>query len=129
MSVLRPGLTGKDGRVDASRRVLVIGGASDTDTVLKAVLEPRGTTVERRRGHCVTTLCKARQFPRVVVIDIDAEPDAVSATTQWRSSNRILIGSKPPHDIADRERFLSKPFQFPELVQAIEDLLTHQPAA
>jgi DNA-binding NtrC family response regulator len=115
--------------VDATRRVLVIGGASDTDTVLKAVLEPRGATVERRRSHCVATRNDASPCPRVVVIDMDAEPDAVSTTLHWKSSGRVLIGSHEPALVADRERFLAKPFQFPELVRAIEDLLARQPAA
>ena len=115
--------------MDALRRVLVIGGASDTDTVLKAVLEPRGTRVERRRSHCAAVRGEVRSLPRVVVIDIDAEPDAASAMWQWPSSGRVLIGSQEPPAIAKTERFLAKPFQFPELVRVIEDLLAHQPAA
>lgn len=105
------------------RRVLVVGGASDTETVLKAVLEPRGTSVERSRGPRYQT------SPEVVVIDLDAEQDSQSAFVQWQNSNRVLIGSVLPQSIGQDDRFLSKPFQFPELVRVIEELLDTRPAA
>ena len=124
-----PGQTGKDGRVDASRRVLVIGGASDTETVLKAVLEPRGATVERSRGLRVLSRSAAGPSPNVVVIDLDAEQDTESVKSRWRQSNRVLIGSHLPPSITADERFLEKPFQFPDLVQVIEEVLNARPAA
>ena len=109
-------------------RVLVIGGASDTETVLKAVLEPRGTTVQRSRTHHVVCQPVTTTSPEVVVIDMDAEPEAVSLTDRWRQSHRVLIGTDQPPVIASKERFLSKPFQYPELVQVIEELLNFRPA-
>ena len=125
----RPGQTRKDGRVDASRRVLVIGEASDTETVLRAVLEPRGATVERSRGLRTLSRSATGPSPKVVVIDLDAEQDAESAKSRWQQSNRVLIGSHLPHSITADERFLEKPFQFPDLVQVIEELLNARPAA
>ena len=115
--------------MDSSRRVLVIGGASDTETVLKAVLEPRGTTVERSRLHRVAGQGGSGNSPEVVVIDLDSEPEVSSMTSRWHQSTRVLIGSDHPDTIASEERFLSKPFQYPELVQLIEELLDARPAA
>lgn len=114
--------------MDVSRRVLVVGGNSDTETVLKAVFEPRGATVERSRSHQMARQATAKS-PNVVVIDLDAEHDAASVTTRWHQSNRVLIGSDLPDVIAADERFLAKPFQFPELVKVIEELLEVRPAA
>jgi hypothetical protein len=121
---------GKDGRVNSSPRVLVIDGASDTETVLKAVLEPRGTTVERSRGHRAAARFERLASPEVVVIDLDAEPEGRRASMPWQRASRVLLGSHQPQGgIADTERFLSKPFQFPELVRLIEELLADRPAA
>lgn len=105
------------------RRVLVVGGASDTETVLKAVLEPRGLAVDRSRGGSNRTTS-----PEVVIIDLDAENEPVQSG-RWQASGRVLIGSRVPGIIDARDRFLSKPFQFPELVQAIEELLETPVAA
>ena len=113
--------------MDALRRVLVIGGASDTETVLKAVLEPRGATVERSRSHRAVSRSVAGPSPEVVIIDLDAEHDSEVATC-WQQANRVFIGSDSPSSIASADRFLAKPFQFPELVKVIEDLLQARPA-
>ena len=115
--------------MDVLRRVLVIGGASDTETVLKAVLEPRGTQVERSRSQIAVSRHSTGSSPEVVVIDLDTEQNADQVTSRWRQSNRVLIGSDLPQFIAADERFLSKPFQFPELVRVIEELLESRPAA
>lgn len=111
----------KDGRVNSAPHVLVIDGMPDTEAVLKAVLEPRGTQVERKRGvnlqHQTGTLAR----PDVVVIDLD-DASADATASQFGESRRILIGSvQTPVDA--NERFLAKPFQYPELLQTIEDLL------
>ena len=114
--------------MEVSRRVLVVGGASDTETVLKAVFEPRGATVEHSRGYKIPQRTSGLS-PKVVVIDLDAEHDAASVTSRWQQSNRVLIGSDLPPTISADERFLAKPFQFPELVKVIEELLDASPAA
>lgn len=115
--------------MDSSRRVLVIGGASDTETVLKAVLEPRGATVERSRSQRVAARTNADSSPEVVVIDLDAEPEESSSWHRWNQSNRVLIGSAHPVTIGSEERFLSKPFQYPVLVRMIEELLNARPSS
>lgn len=115
--------------MNSSPRVLVIDESSDTETVLKAVLEPRGTSVGRRRNHRFTPQLDASSSPEVVVIDLDAEPDALRMASPWRNSPRVLLGSHRPVVAADGERFLSKPFQYPELVRLIEELLDERAAA
>lgn len=107
--------------------VLVIDGTSDTEAVLKAVLEPRGTQVERTRGTLARQRTDDANVPHVVVIDLD-EVSASTTASCFGESHRILIGSaKVATD--DGDRFLAKPFQYPELVQVIEDLLALPPAA
>ena len=123
-----PGQTRKDGRVNVSQRVLVIGGISDTATVLQAVFEPRGATVERSRTHRPAT--SHRRFSsEVVVIDLDADQNFESSVNDHQRSNRVFIGSNTPKRISPDDRFLSKPFQYPELVKAIEELLGPSPSA
>lgn len=110
-------------------RVLVIDGSSDTETVLKAVLEPRGTSVGRHRNHRFASRLDASSSPEVVVIDLDAEPDALRTASPWQNSLRVLLGSHRPSSTAHGERFLAKPFQYPELVRLIEELLDENAAA
>lgn len=113
--------------MDFSQRVLVIGGTSDTATVLKAVFEPRGATVERTRNHVPAP---STQFAsEVVVIDLDQQQDVEPSATASHRSNRVLIGSDTPSRIAPDERFLAKPFHYPELVKMIEELLVARPTA
>ena len=113
--------------MNSAPRVLVIDGTSDTEAVLKAVLEPRGTQVERTRGSAVRLRSDETSSPHVVVIDLDEE-SADATASRYGESHRILIGSvKTPVDAGDR--FLAKPFQYPELLQTIEDLLALPPAA
>ena len=117
---------GKDGGVNSAPHVLVIDGITDTEAVLKAVLGPRGTHVERTRG----TLLNQRddeKSPHVVVIDLD-EATAAATASCFGESHRILIGSVKTR-VEGRDRFLSKPFQYPELLKTIEDLLALPPAA
>lgn len=107
-------------------QVLVIDGTSDTEAVLKAVLEPRGTQVERTRGISVPRLPDEKAAPHVVVIDLD-DASADATATHFGDSHRILIGSVQT-TVDVRDRFLAKPFQYPELLRTIEDLLKLPPA-
>lgn len=107
--------------MNSAPHVLVIDGTSDTEAVLKAILEPRGAQVERARSTLVHRRADDLASPHVVVIDLD-EASADATASQFGESHRILIGSvKTTVDKGDR--FLSKPFQYPELLQTIEDLL------
>lgn len=117
-SVCQPG---KDGGVNSAPHVLMIDGTSDTEAVLKAVLEPRGTLVERARGSVVRQRAEELSTTRVVVIDMDDESSHTTAA-YFGESHRVLIGSVKT-SVNDGDRFLSKPFQYPELLRTIEDLL------
>ena len=113
--------------MNSAPHVLVVDGISDTEAVLKAVLEPRGTQVERTRGAMVTRRMDQTTTPHVVVIDLDEETAQATASC-FGESHRILIGSVKI-SVDDRDRFLAKPFQYPELLQTIEDLLALPPVA
>ena len=113
--------------MNSAPHVLVIDGTSDTEAVLKAVLEPRGTHVERTRGTVVRQRVDEMSSPHVVVIDLDDESADATASC-FGESHRILIGSVKTA-VDEGDRFLSKPFQYPELLRTIEDLLALPPAA
>ncbi len=119
-----PGRPGK-AAVNVTPRVLLIDGSSETETVLRAVLEPRGTSVSRTRSHAAQRV----QTPQadVVVLDLDEPQDG--AEIAWTATGRVLLGSAHfvPND--PTVRFLEKPFQYPELIRAVEDLLARAPAA
>jgi CheY-like chemotaxis protein len=107
------------------RSVLVIDGSTDTDAVLRAVLEPRGARVRRTRSHLPNANAAPR--PDVVVIDLDHATDA--AARDWASTPQVLLSSQQVTLTDANSRFLEKPFDFPELIRAVEDLLAIAPAA
>lgn len=108
--------------VTTAPQVLVIDGLSETATVLQAILEPRGTVVQRTRTQRLPGRWEAETPPDVVVVDMDgvsaAEPAAV-----WGSTPHVVISSRRVEVADGNNRFLQKPFQFPELIRAVEDLL------
>ena len=116
--------------VTTAPNVLVIDGLSETATVLEAVLSRRGTTVQQARD----VRRAAEEFPggvpAVVVIDGDDGPAATTvARREWPASHQVVIASaRLPLD-KPHARFLQKPFQFPELVRLVEDLLAEAPRA
>ena len=113
-------------------QVLVVDEMSDTAEVLRAVLEPRGLSVNRLRRHQVAAP-PVEGRPAVVVLDAESL-DAPSAE-KWQNIPLVVIGQvrltepgKPSASKGQVERhFLEKPFQFPELVQAIERMIARQP--
>lgn len=101
----------------------MIDGESDTEAVLKAVLEPRGARVDWSRQASAIGSFDRNIPPEVVVIDLDDQPRHDGIRETAASGGRILIGS---HRVAvgrTNDLFLEKPFQFPELIRAIEGLL------
>lgn len=118
----------KDDRVNSTPHVLVIDDASDTEIVLKAVLEPRGATVERSRGHFLDSYIERVASPDVLVIDLDAGANASDSREAWSQLPQVLIGTSPPVVSSQRATFIEKPFQYPELVRVIQQFLD-EPAA
>lgn len=106
-------------------RVLVVDGISETAEVLRAVLEPRGLQVERVRGHRLQDV-ENRRSPSVVILHEESAP----AAGRWPGVPRVIIGSCQPGEDgapANGSRRLAGPFQYPELIAAIEDLLAGSP--
>jgi DNA-binding NtrC family response regulator len=104
--------------------VLVIDGLTDTATVLQAVLSARGAVVRRSRGPRWNSIRGDREQPDVIVVDADNVDRAEWSTPSDRPPRRqVIIGSQRVRIDHQQSRFLQKPFQFPELIAAVEDLL------
>ena len=114
----------------SGQRVLVVDGLSETEQVLKAVLEPRGLQVDRIRSGSPLSAAAPRfgsshaptKRPNVVVLH---EADDVPYQAQWGAVPRVIIGSAHiPEAAADGSpEYLPHPFQYRELIGAIERLL------
>jgi hypothetical protein len=119
---------GKEGNVVSRKRVLVVDGLVETEEVLRAVLEPRGLEVTRvNRLHGPHVSGSAR--PSVLVIHED-ERTAGSRPVrdEWPPVPRVVIGRyRNARRRGDRDcRYLPQPFDYAELVGAIESLLDTQ---
>lgn len=108
----------------SAQRVVVVDGLAETEEVLKAVLEPRGLSVERVRAHASHSVNRPAETPNLVVLHAD---DAVPARRPaWDGVPRVIIGSAsvPGCDHARGDsRYLQKPFCYRELIRAIDELL------
>lgn len=115
--------------VSGLRRVLVVDPESATEEVLKAVFEPKGLQVDR-----VQDLNSPRRhgsaLPSLLVIDDDGLSTEPAQTNEWGSVPRVIIGSArlPANTIGKRQRYLQKPFQYPELIRMIDQLLAERAA-
>lgn len=108
-------------RVTNTPRVLVFDGLSETETVLRAVFEPQGASVERRRSS--ETSVRDCLPPQVVVVDLDDPACPASADAAWPDVPRVVLSSDP-HQFDDAPAgFLEKPFDYPELVRLVQSLL------
>ncbi|MDP1798350.1 MAG: hypothetical protein Q8K78_12740 [Planctomycetaceae bacterium] len=112
--------------MNAIPRVLLIDGSADTEAVVRAVLEPRGMRVARTRSHGAE-MHSTDTAPDVVVLDLDEI--ATSTEDTWSETHQVLLGSTRVEVCQPHVRFLEKPFQFPELIQVLEDLLSASRAA
>ena len=113
----------------SGQRIVVVGGLSETEQVLKAVLEPRGLHVERVRECTDSGAHAPTSTPRLVVFHDDepsASPSSRVRVEKWEEVPHVIIGSaeftdtEPP---GPNGQFLQKPFHYRELIQAIERLL------
>jgi hypothetical protein len=118
-------LSEKENRVTAKQRVLVVDGLSETEEVLRAVLEPRGLMVDRIRSTGTEELA-AKRRPSVMVLHVDEEPATTAPPAGWQNVPRILIGAAKVSDACNcptAEHHLEHPFQYGELIRTIERLL------
>jgi CheY-like chemotaxis protein len=120
----------KDCRVTVAQRVLVVDGLSETEEVLRAVLEPKGLEVDRVRGADTGVFSRARlaakKRPSLVVLHVEDGRAPMPASDGWQDVPRIVIGATkdaPPSRLAAVEHHLEKPFQYGELIRTIERLL------
>ena len=119
-------------------RVLVVDEVSDTAEVLQAVLERRGVTVNRVRRLDPSVEPASEDRPAVVVLNAESL-DHLSGTdlAGWQNVPQVILGTMrvpdsgaEPADGGPARRILHKPFQFAELIQAIESLIeSARPAA
>lgn len=106
------------------QRVLVIDGLSETEEVLRAVLEPRGLHVQRIRGSHSAPAAADAPPPSVIVLHDESH---AARAPQWKHVPRVIIGSATFPERAPtadrRQQYLAKPFHYRELIAAIEQLL------
>lgn len=125
--------TRKDVSVSEGHRVLVVDGLAETEQVLKAVLEPRGVQVNRIRQHQAadSPLRDSAEDPRLLVLHEDSPTAAPTSDARWQKVPRVIIGSAtvPGNSAtAGGSHYLPHPFQYGELIQAIDRLLDESPA-
>ncbi len=109
------------------QQVLVVDGIRETEEVLKTVLEPRGLHVNRIKAANSTNLNQNSYVPSVVVLHEDSIESSRQEQTHWNQSSKVIIGrAEIPQksNLGDsKSRYLQSPFQYKELIQAIENLL------
>lgn len=119
--------TGKDGSVVNGQRVLVIDGMHEIQEVLHAVLAPRGMQVDWVRSHVQQVPGEAAGRPDILIIDAAALPIHKSGKNrEWRGVPQVILGADEAASTADADSqhtYLNTPFQFPDLIRAIERLL------
>lgn len=119
--------TGKDGSVVNGQRVLVVDGMHEIQEVLHAVLAPRGMQVDWVRSHVEQLPGEAAGRPDILVIDAAALPLHKSGKNRnWRDVPQVILGADEADstgDGDDQHTYLNTPFQFPDLIRAIERLL------
>lgn len=110
------------------QRVLLIDGLDETEQVLKAVLEPRGTRIDRLCCDQMPQDASAVERPDVVIVhENTVTSDAVTSDAEsWRDVPRIVIGSVKSADRQSSsvdEHCLPRLFQYRDLIEAVERLL------
>lgn len=111
-----------------NHRLVVVDHSTETTDVLRAVFQPRGVSVERRRRPSP----KKSRSSDVFVLDEDSlDQGSTPGAGDWSNQTRVLIGSathadREPQPACGADAYLTKPFQYSELIQAIEQLLAER---
>jgi hypothetical protein len=118
---------GKDDQVKSGHRVLVVDGLAETEEVLKAVLEPQGLEVNRIRRHFAQGSLDSNP-PHLVILHEDRQANPADSEESWPEVPRVVIGSvrqaqTPRTPNGSRAEYLAQPFQYGDLIRAVEDLL------
>lgn len=109
-------------------RVVVVERQSDTHAVVEAVLGREGLAVERWPAHRLANSAEARRQGDVMVVDLDDAAAPLEAHGSAYGPRSIFIGSAA-HKAVGGSRFLAKPFEYPQLIGHLRDLLDLPPAA
>jgi hypothetical protein len=107
----------------SGQQVVVVDGVPETAQVLRAVLEPRGHRVERVRGFDPSASPTA---PGTVLVLHDDGASESARRRKYGTVPRVIIGSLKSGSAADAhgtEQRLAQPFQYAELIRAVESLL------
>lgn len=108
----------------SGQHVVIVDGVPETAAVLREVFEPRGHRVDRIRSFETASSAEAGS---VLVVHDDTSSE-VDRRFKYGTTPRIVIGSvttvtdETPVRAGD-ERRLSQPFQYAELICAVESLL------
>ena len=108
------------------QHVLVMDGLSETEDVLKAVFEPRGLQVHRVCGNGNCEPVQTANPPSLVVIHSEELQNRPREVKRFKNVPRVIIGTADlpaSQNLADGDYYLKQPFQYQELIQAIERLL------
>ena len=114
------------------QHVLVMDGPSETEDVLKAVFEPRGLQVRRVCGKENCESLQTANPPSLVVIHCDERQSRPQDAERFQNVPRVIIGRADLSESNGREteeHYLKQPFQYQELIQAIERLLANHSAS
>ena len=108
------------------QHVLVMDGLSETEDVLKAVFEPRGLQVRRVCGKGDGESVQTANPPSLVVIHREELQSRSQEAERFNNVPRVIIGTADlleSHGRESDEHYLKQPFQYQELIQAVERLL------
>ena len=116
-------LPSKDPDVPNRQEVVVVDGSPETEEVLRAVFEPRGLDVVRVNSSSRTWRGGVDEASLLV---LHGEEPAGAPSDQGPGTGvpRVFIG-RIPRDVAPTEahcRCLPVPFQYADLISAIEEL-------
>lgn len=119
---------GRTARVSSGQHVLIVDGPQEIQEVLEAILAPKGLRVNWLPSHVQRVRGETPDAPDLVVIDAAAVP--LHRTVQrrdWTGVPQVILSDHDEpvgHETqTERRAVLNKPFHFPELIRAIEQLL------
>lgn len=110
--------------MNSGQQLVVVDGVPETTQVLRAVFEPRGYDVNRVRAFELPQFPRDRQSILVVHGEGD-DGNGTAGTPSETSVPRVIIGSIAANsgDGASGDHRLQQPFQYAELIRAVEALL------
>lgn len=110
----------------SGQHVVIVDGVPETAEVLREVFGPRGHRVERVRSFDPASMPPTEGSVLVVHDDAASEVDR---RFKYGTVPRVIIGTITTDDAVPSsgdERRLSQPFQYAELIRAVEALLDEQ---